>query len=415
MLSRSDPTYPAFPLLAFLGAIVVLIPLPWHFQAWNAGTCLFMIWTALACVNLGINSIVWNNNVINSAPVWCDISSRIIVAVAVAVPAASLCIQRRLYNIASVKTVNMTRAEKRRGIIIDLAIGGGVPVLQIVFQYIVSGHRFDIYEGIGCYVYTYNTPLAYPFSFLWPLVIAMISGCYCVLTLINFFRRRAQFNAYLTSNSSLTANRYFRLMAIASLEIVCTIPISAYGLYLNLTSGTMNPWISWEDTHFNYSKVNQFPAVIWRADTTAVISFELSRWLAPFCAFVFFAFFGFAQEARIHYRKAFLWIRSLPPFRGLFPERPLKGGVKLPNGVLEKADRRQPKHDAESLPVYSARPPRPPTFSSLSSSLAPEEMSTLSAAPYHEKIPDTPSTPSTASTASDLSYDDRALYEHHIV
>ncbi|KAI1790857.1 GPCR fungal pheromone mating factor, partial [Ganoderma leucocontextum] len=301
MLSSFDPTYPAFPILAFVGALLALIPLPWHLQAWNAGTCLFMVWTAVACLNLGINSIVWSNNAINSAPIWCDISSRLIVVVAVALPASSLCIQRRLYNIASIKSVNITLAEKRRGILIDICVGVGIPLLQIVFQYIVSGHRFDIYEGIGCYVYTYNTPLAYPFSYLWPLVISLVSGTYCVLTLINFIRRRAQFNTYLTSNTSLTPNRYFRLMAIASFEILFTIPISAYGLYLNLAAGPMNPWISWEDTHFNYSKVDQFPAVLWRMDKNAVISFELSRWLAPFCAFVFFAFFGFAQEARFHY------------------------------------------------------------------------------------------------------------------
>ncbi|TBU43025.1 GPCR fungal pheromone mating factor [Dichomitus squalens] len=326
--SSSDPTYPAFPVLAFLGAVVVLIPLPWHFQAWNAGTCLFMIWTSVACLNLAINSIIWSDNVLNSVPVWCDISSRIVVAAGVALPAASLCIQRRLYFIASIKTVSISYAEKRLGVLVDLAIGLGIPLLQIVFQYIVSGHRFDIYEGIGCSVYTYNTPLAYPFSLLWPLVIALISACYCVLTLMAFLRRRAQFNAYLTSNTSLTANRYFRLMGLASLEIVCTVPISAYGLYLNITAGPMNPWISWDDTHFDYSKVDQFPAVIWRADKNAVISFELSRWLAPFCAFVFFAFFGFAQEARINYRKAFMWFRNLPPFRLLFPRQPLKGAVK---------------------------------------------------------------------------------------
>lgn len=86
---------------------------------------------------------------------------------------------------------------------IDLAIGVGIPLLQVVFrescvvylyrriagtdapssEYIVSGHRFDIYEGIGCSAFTYNTPLAYPFSLLWPLVIALISACYCGMCL----------------------------------------------------------------------------------------------------------------------------------------------------------------------------------------------------------------------------------------
>jgi pheromone a factor receptor len=69
----SDPTYPAFPVLSFLGACLLLIPLPWHFQAFNSGTCLYMIWTALGLLNLSINSIVWRSTAINYAPVWCDI------------------------------------------------------------------------------------------------------------------------------------------------------------------------------------------------------------------------------------------------------------------------------------------------------------------------------------------------------
>jgi pheromone a factor receptor len=32
-----------------------------------------MIWTAIGCLNLFINSIVWHHNAINWAPAWCDI------------------------------------------------------------------------------------------------------------------------------------------------------------------------------------------------------------------------------------------------------------------------------------------------------------------------------------------------------
>ncbi|KAG6839154.1 pheromone B alpha 3 receptor, partial [Blastosporella zonata] len=69
----ADPAYPAFSIFSFIGFILVLIPLPWHLQAWNSGTCLFMIWTAIGCLNAFINSIVWHNNAIDWAPVWCDI------------------------------------------------------------------------------------------------------------------------------------------------------------------------------------------------------------------------------------------------------------------------------------------------------------------------------------------------------
>lgn len=68
-----DPGYPVFSIFVFISFVLVLIPLPWHFQAWNSGTCLFMIWVAVACLNLFINSIVWRDNVIDSAPLFCDI------------------------------------------------------------------------------------------------------------------------------------------------------------------------------------------------------------------------------------------------------------------------------------------------------------------------------------------------------
>lgn len=48
----------------------------------------------------------------------------------VAITACSLCINRRLYKIATKTTVMVTPAEKRRAIIVDLLIGFGIPILQ---------------------------------------------------------------------------------------------------------------------------------------------------------------------------------------------------------------------------------------------------------------------------------------------
>jgi hypothetical protein len=58
---------------AFLGFLLVCVPLPWHWQARNAGTCLYMIWTGIGCLNVFINSIIWANDAVNYAPIWCDI------------------------------------------------------------------------------------------------------------------------------------------------------------------------------------------------------------------------------------------------------------------------------------------------------------------------------------------------------
>ena len=69
----ADITYPLYPIAAALGFVVVLIPLPWHLEAWNSGTCYYMIWVALACLNQFVNSVVWANDALNRAPIWCDI------------------------------------------------------------------------------------------------------------------------------------------------------------------------------------------------------------------------------------------------------------------------------------------------------------------------------------------------------
>lgn len=117
--------------------------------------------------------------------------------------------------------------------------------------------------------------------------------------------RRAQFSQFLSSNNSLTVNRYFRLMFLATVELLFNTPISSYGIYLNSTSETIQPWKSWANVHFDWLAVELIPAVLWRANHLTVISIELSRWSTIFCAVIFFVFFGFANEARKHYRLAY--------------------------------------------------------------------------------------------------------------
>ena len=125
--------------------------LTWYL-AWNVGTCMYMIWTGVACLNQFINSVVWKSDDIIRAPVWCDIcrcsplaqlssycshclvATMIMVGSSVAIPAASLCINRRLYKIASVQSVTTPRAQRRREIITDLAIGVGIPILVILLR-----------------------------------------------------------------------------------------------------------------------------------------------------------------------------------------------------------------------------------------------------------------------------------------
>lgn len=64
-----------FTVFSGLGLVLSLIPLWWHLKSRSVGTSMFMIWTALACLAHFVDSIIWNGNAINWAPVWCDIST----------------------------------------------------------------------------------------------------------------------------------------------------------------------------------------------------------------------------------------------------------------------------------------------------------------------------------------------------
>ncbi|KAI0250481.1 pheromone A receptor-domain-containing protein [Lactifluus subvellereus] len=68
-------------------------------------------WSGLGCLIQCINSIIWNKNMVNRAPVYCDIVTRIQVGLNAAIPASSLCINRRLYKISTVQTSMATRRE----------------------------------------------------------------------------------------------------------------------------------------------------------------------------------------------------------------------------------------------------------------------------------------------------------------
>ncbi|KAH7923649.1 pheromone receptor [Leucogyrophana mollusca] len=298
------PSNSVFSAFAFIGFVLVTIPLPCHLQSWNTGTCMYIAWTSLGCLTQFINSIIWNDNVVNWAPVWCDITARFIIGFTVGIPASSLCMIRRLYRIATMQSLNRTRDERRRAVVIDLSIGVGFPCVIMALEYIVQGHRFDIFEQIGCFPFTLNTPPAYPLVLMWPVVIGLISAIYAVLTFRAAWWGKARLEELLRTNCHISASHYWRLMAVCGVEILCTVPIGLYPIIMDATQH-VSPWTGWSDVHSNFSSVEQISTDVWQKELSNVVGLEMMRWLYVFCAFVFFAFFGLAEEVRMGYCRAF--------------------------------------------------------------------------------------------------------------
>jgi pheromone a factor receptor len=93
-------------------------------------------------------------------------------------------------------------------------------------------------------------------------------------------------------------------MALSATEILGTIPLGTYFIVANAKTD-VKPWKSWADTHSNYSEVIQVPSIVWENDPYFAGCLGIFRWSLVACAFIFFAFFGFADEARQHYRRVY--------------------------------------------------------------------------------------------------------------
>ncbi|KAL0068203.1 a-factor receptor [Marasmius tenuissimus] len=338
-----DPTYPLFPILSCIGFFLCIIPLPWHIQARNSGTCAFMFWTAALCLVKFVDSIVWAGNIQDHAPVWCDIVSQVMLGATVGIPASALCISRRLYKITAIRSVSVTRSDKRRALLEDVAIALGIPIILLVLHIIVQPHRYDIFEDIGCVPVTYNTLPAYFLFFMWPLVIGSASFIYSAFNLRTFYVRRVQFTNLIATRAAMSTSHYVRLMSLAFVDILFTIPLASYVIYIGSSGLPLRPYISWEDTHFEFWRITQVPALLWRNAPSSQISVELNRWICVFCAFSFFALFGFANEAKKNYRMAFWFVAGKLGYR-----KSEKSGSKTAKVPVPKYH----PMEGDSLPMY---------------------------------------------------------------
>ncbi|KAF9514394.1 hypothetical protein BS47DRAFT_1295146 [Hydnum rufescens UP504] len=294
----------AFIVISGIALILILLPLPWHWSARNYGTLLYIGWAFSGTLMYFINAIVWTGNLKNPAPVWCDISAKLAMGLGVALPAVSLCINRRLFNIATMKIVELSPRQRLHQTLIDFGIGLGIPILVMILHYVVQGHRFDIIEDVGCVPCNHLSHcLMIPLVLIWPLLLGLVSMVYGVLAMRAFMKQRRTFSTLLNSKSSnLNVSRYLRLMALAGTDITLDLPLSSYIAYSNLRHG-LAPWVSWSDTHYNFSDVNYVPKSLLQEVPGAWATLTINRWALPMACILFFLFFGLAGESIAFYQR----------------------------------------------------------------------------------------------------------------
>ncbi|KAF5388624.1 hypothetical protein D9757_004784 [Collybiopsis confluens] len=306
-----DTLYFGFSLLGF---VLVFIPFPWHVRAKNTGTCLFMAWIGSACLVFSINSMLWNSRADNFAPIWCGISAKFSVGASTAISSVSLCINLRLWLIA---TDRVKVLEKRGMFLLEMFLGLVVPLADMGFQYIVQERWFNIYEGFGCRAVSANVLLTYLLLLAPQLFLGTVSVIVCILTLVAYHR---MYKYMLDTQLSPTFHRQTTLSAsflwfltLGGLAAALSIVYATFVVYLSASPSSNSDqfnhpftmWKSWDSTHTNASAVTEYDEVEWRGNTMTELFLEADRWIFVGLALMFFFFFGFTSEARRRYRRLF--------------------------------------------------------------------------------------------------------------
>ena len=174
-----------------------------------------------------------------------------------------------------------------------------MPLAHPYSEFLVEDSRFVILEDYGCSQSVLSTWVSLIILFIPPILLEIIAGVYGCLSIRAFYNRS---NKTHINDFNFDSNRYARLIFFSSCDLLCGIPIASFYLYISITLLFPGPVPGLKEEHKDFFFIYVVPATVWRSTTLSELASELNRWIIVWCAFVFFAIFGFTEESRNNYR-----------------------------------------------------------------------------------------------------------------
>ncbi|VDC01595.1 unnamed protein product [Peniophora sp. CBMAI 1063] len=308
-MAAVDPTYPLYSIACFLAAAMLLLVLLTSFirQSWNLGVAFLCFWLFWENLTLGINRIIWSDNADIKLYVYCDIVSHLFMITHVVKPMATLIISRRLYLITRLQAVELpNRAAKRKELAIEWTLGLVIPlVVAGPLYYVVQDDRFQVEEGFGCDNSNDGSVLSILLLELWSVIPPLVSiAIYYPHVARLFYRQNRDINHFLQSNDSVSRTNYFRILALASIDILLTLPLGIVNIVLDvkwtLSYGPTPFYFGWTYDHTDWQP-ESFSYAYTVAQGASVTDLYFQQWTSPVLAFAIFALFGVTSEARASY------------------------------------------------------------------------------------------------------------------
>ncbi|VDC00506.1 unnamed protein product [Peniophora sp. CBMAI 1063] len=329
MLGAVDPTYPLYPLACILASMGVLAVLITSFvrQSWNRGVAFLCFWLFLENVAGAIDTIIWSDNATIKLFVYCDIVSHLGAFIHIVKPMSTFIIMRRLYLITSLlPDALLGTTTERWNLMVDWTLGLLFPALLAgPVYYVFQGSRFAIQEGFGCTQAISGTVPYYLSVESWTIIPPLFSVImYYPQVLRTFYLHRRDISQFVHTNVSTDRTSYVRILALASLDVILTLPFGVVTIVLGVIAGVRNSaynnyplYTGWATVHNNWEPVS-WSYAYWKSEAGPfnIAHAYFSYWTSPILAFAIFGLFGLTTEARASYSaitlpiwRALLWSR----------------------------------------------------------------------------------------------------------
>ncbi|KZV72497.1 STE3-domain-containing protein [Peniophora sp. CONT] len=122
-----------------------------------------------------------------------------------------------------------------------------------------------------------------------------------------FYRHNKDVNRFLQSNGSISRTSYMRVLILASIDILLTLPLGIMKLVLSIIPDLQGPidpmpfYGGWKNLHTTFWSPVSFS---YEQISVEVVELYVSNWTDPVLAFVIFALFGLTPDARASYWSA---------------------------------------------------------------------------------------------------------------
>ncbi|KZV68007.1 hypothetical protein PENSPDRAFT_754436 [Peniophora sp. CONT] len=301
-----DPTFPLFPMVCIMGAVMMVLTLSTSLvrQRWNLGVTFLCFWLMLELAMGSASLIIWSDNGDIKYYAFCDIFTRVQMLSSIVKPVATFLISRRLYLIINLRSMAMPSPRERRlDMLFEWTLGLIFPVIVAgPLYYIVQQSRFRVYEGFGC-TGTGSGVLGLLLLGVWTVVFPLLSVMvYYPAVFRSFYRQSRAINEFLQSNGSISHTNYQRILIIASIDIILTLPLGIVNFALNaLPANTQGFYPGWSYVHTDWEPVSISYAQIRESGTANVAWLYLLPWVSPILAIAIFGLFGCTLEARATY------------------------------------------------------------------------------------------------------------------